>query len=187
MVIGVTGTNGSGKGTVVDYLKSKGFIHYSAREFIYEEIDRRGLPRNRDTTNLVANDMRKTFGPAHIIQSLYERALEARKDAVVESVRTLGEAERLKKDGMVIFAVDADKKVRYERSVARGTELDKISFEKFCEQEDREMAQTQAWDMNVFGVMKMADAIFTNNGTLPELHAQIDEALLKAGAKNDGK
>lgn len=181
MIIGVTGTNGAGKGTVVEYLISKGFTHYSARQFIYQEIDRRGLDRNRDNTNFVANDLRKQYGPAHIIASLFDEAKTKGGDAVIESVRTIGEAERLTTEGMLIFAVDADRKARYERSVLRGTELDKISFEKFCEQEDREMAQTEPWDMNVFGVMKMADTVFTNNGTREELYAQIDRALEKAG------
>ena len=37
-VFGITGTNGSGKGTVVEFLKQKGFKHYSASELILEEI-----------------------------------------------------------------------------------------------------------------------------------------------------
>lgn len=180
MIIGITGTNGAGKGTVVEYLvEKKGFMHYSAREFIYEEIDRRGLERNRDSTNLVGNDLRKQYGPAYVVQSLYEKALHAGGNAVIESVRTIGEAERLKAEGMVILAVDADRELRYERAVGRGTELDRISFEEFCEQEDREMAQIEPWDMNIFGVMRMADAVILNNGTLAELTMQIEEALKK--------
>ncbi|HEX3095769.1 MAG TPA: AAA family ATPase, partial [Patescibacteria group bacterium] len=45
IIIGITGTAGSGKGTVVEYLVSKyGFKHYSARGFITEELVRRNLP-----------------------------------------------------------------------------------------------------------------------------------------------
>ena len=41
MIIGITGTDGSGKGTVVDYLvEQKGFKHYSARAIFEEEIAR---------------------------------------------------------------------------------------------------------------------------------------------------
>ena len=43
-IIGITGTIGAGKGTIVDYLvKEKGYVHYSVRAFIAEEIQRRGL------------------------------------------------------------------------------------------------------------------------------------------------
>lgn len=178
MIIGITGTNGAGKGTVVEYLvEEKGFNHFSARGFISEEILRRGLEINRDNTNLVANDLRKTHGPAYIAEELYKQASSKGDDAVIESIRAIGEAELLKSRSALIWAVDADRKVRYERSVLRKTELDKISFEKFCEQEDREMDQKEKFDMNIKGVMAMADVVFTNDGTQEELFAQIEAAL----------
>ena len=38
-IIGITGTIGAGKGTIVDYLVlQKGYEHYSVRSFIKEEI-----------------------------------------------------------------------------------------------------------------------------------------------------
>jgi dephospho-CoA kinase len=178
MIIGVTGTNGAGKGTVVEYLvKNKEFAHFSARGFITEEVVRRGLPVNRDNTNLVANNLRKTHHPAYIIEKLYKQAGTKGGDVVIESIRTVGEAEFLKSNGALIWAVDADRKVRYERIVLRSTELDKISFKKFCEQEDREMDQKEKFDMNIKGVMSMADKVFTNYGTPEELFAQIEKAL----------
>lgn len=178
MIIGITGTNGAGKGTAVEYLvKDKGFAHFSARSFITEEILKRGLEVNRDNTNLVANDLRKIHHPAYVAEQLLERASTKGGDAVIESIRNMGEAEFLKSKGALIWAVDADRKVRYERSILRGTELDQISFEKFCEQEDREMGQKEKFDMNIKGVIAMADTVFTNNGTQEELFAQIEIAL----------
>ena len=181
MIIGITGTNGAGKGTVVDYLvKQKGFTHYSGRAFITEEILKRGLPVNRDNTNLVVNDLRKTYGAGYIAEQQLARAQAKGGDAVIESIRAIGEAEFLKSQGAKIWGVDADRRERYERSVMRGTDLDKISFEKFCEQEDREMAQTEKFDMNVRGVFALADVILTNNGTQEELFTQVEEALKMA-------
>jgi dephospho-CoA kinase len=175
MIIGITGTNGAGKGTVVEYLVEKsGFAHYSARAFLNEEVIRRGLPDNRSSLRDVANDLRKMHGPAYVHEQLFARATERGGDAVLESVRAVGEAEFLKSKGALIGAVDADRKIRYERAVLRGSMTDKVSFEDFCIQEDREMASTEPWDMNVFGVMALADFTITNNGTLEELHAQID-------------
>lgn len=180
MIIGITGTNGAGKGTVVEYLiKQKGFTHYSARDFISTEVQKRGLPLHRDNTRLVANDLRKTHGATYIIESLYNHAVAEHVDAVIESVREIAGAQFLKSHGALLWAVDADRKIRYERSVLRGTELDKISFDKFCEQEDREMTSTEKYDMNIFRVMKMADIVLTNNGTQEELFAQVEAALQK--------
>jgi len=39
MILGITGTFGAGKGTIVEYLKTKGFSHYSVSEdFLIPEI-----------------------------------------------------------------------------------------------------------------------------------------------------
>ncbi len=178
MIIGVTGTNGAGKGTVVEYLvNGKGFTHHSVREFLLDEIRTRGLPEDRSSLRHVANDLRQKHHPAHVVESLHVRANGREEDAVIESIRTIGEAEFLKASGAYIIAVDADKQMRYERITDRGSITDQVSFEEFCLQEDREMSSTEPWDMNVFGVMDMADAQIMNEGTREELHAKIDETL----------
>jgi dephospho-CoA kinase len=178
MLIGITGTNGAGKGAVVEYLVSqKGFSRYSARSVIMDGIHARHLLKSdKDTMREVANELRKEHGAAYVIEQLYDMAKED-SNAVLESVRTIGEAEFLKKNGAHILAVDADKKIRYERVSDRGTDDDQLTFEEFSAKEDREMASSDSWDMNVFGVMQLADAHVTNDGTLEELHAQVDAAL----------
>lgn len=181
MIIGITGTNGAGKGTIVDYLaNTKGFAHYSVREFLIKEIEARGLPVERPTMRQVANELRKEHGPAYVVEALLSRAQTETDNVVVESIRTVGEAELLKSKGALLWAVDADRAVRYERVLKRWSETDKVDFETFCIYEDREMQSTEPWDMNVFAVMKMADHVFTNNGTQEELFMQVEEALKKA-------
>lgn len=181
MIIGITGTNGAGKGTVVDYLvQHKGFKHYSARDFIVEEISRRGIPLERNAMREVGNDLRATHGPGYIIQELYRRALSDGADAVIESIRTLGEISELKKSGVLLWAVDADKRSRYERSVLRGSSTDHVTFEQFVEQENREMRSNDPGRQNIHAVMQLADAVLTNDGTPEELYAQVEEALKKA-------
>jgi dephospho-CoA kinase len=185
MIIGVTGTNGAGKGTVVDYLaKEKDFKHYSVREFLYEEIDRRGLERNRNSTNIVGNDLREKFGAGYPVEQLYLRAKEQGGNAVIESIRTVGEVEFLKSHEVALWGVDADQQVRYERSVLRKSELDRISFEKFCELEDLEYRNADPAKHNVLGVMAMADTTLYNNGSVQDLYAQVEEALKAHGTDN---
>jgi dephospho-CoA kinase len=181
MIIGITGTLGAGKGTVVDYLKTKGFTHYSAREVWVEEVKKRGLAVNRDTITATANDLRAQHGPAYFAEVSVAKAQALGGNAVIESIRSVGEAEYLKSHGAKLWAVDADVTKRYERVVVRASETDKISFEKFVEDEKREWDNQDPTKQNLKAVIAMADVVLTNDGTQEELFVQVEKALAKAG------
>ena len=181
MIIGITGTLGAGKGTVVEYLvKERGFRHFSARDVWNEEIARRSWPSNRDNMVIVANELRAQHGSDYFARTALARAKEQEVDAVIESIRSIGEAKYLKENGALLWAVDADKRVRYERAVLRGSETDKLSYEKFVEDETKEFANTDPTKQDISGVMKMSDVVFQNNGTREELFAQIEKELGKS-------
>ena len=180
MIIGITGTLGAGKGTIVEYLKKKGFRHYSVRQFITEEIKRRRMPVNRDSMVEVGNDLRAKKGASYCAEKLYETAEKEKGDCIIESIRTPGEAEALKKKGkFVLFAVDANPRIRYERAVKRGTSTDSVSFDTFIENERREMTSTDPNKQNISKVMEMADFTFENNGTIEDLNKKVEEVLAK--------
>lgn len=180
-IIGITGTLGAGKGTIVDYLRdSKGYTHYSVREFIAQEITRRGFPVNRDTLTEIGNDIRKNHGGDYIFQELRKKAEEEGKDAIaIESIRTVDEVNALEKVGGILFSVDADPELRYKRAVLRKSETDRVSFEKFKEDELRESQSTDPAKQNLVLCRKMTkpEFQFTNNGSFEDLHRQIDTAM----------
>lgn len=177
-IIGITGSFGAGKGAVVDYLtQTLGFNHYSASAFITEEVVRKGMSIDRDSMTEVANDLRAQHGPSYIIDSLFERAKAEGKDAVIESLRAVAEVRRIKELGGFVLGVDADPKLRYDRAYRRGSEKDTVSFEKWVLQEQNEMNPNDPSKQNIFGALKESDAIISNNGTLEELHQQVDETL----------
>jgi dephospho-CoA kinase len=178
MIIGITGTNGAGKGTVVEYLAAKGFHHYSASGYIIEEIKRRGFTVDRPHMRIVGDSLREERGPAYFSNMCIDDAKgKGYEDVIIESIRNSIDAKNIQNRGGFIWVVDADKHLRYERAVARGSEKDKVTFEQFCEQEDREMASDKPHEMDIVNVMKLADGTIYNNGSLEELHAQIDTAL----------
>lgn len=183
MIIGLTGTIGAGKGTVVEYLKeTKGFAHYSVRDFLMEEIDRRGLPQDRNSMREVGNELRLTHSPSYLMEAAYAKAVEVGGDALIESVRAIGEAEFLRANGALLLAVDADRKLRYERIHARGSSTDHVDFETWVSQEEQELASIDPNEMNVIGVMQMADYRIENDSTLEGLHEKV-EAMLQAFSK----
>ena len=179
IIIGITGTLGAGKGTIVDFLvKEKGFSHYSVRGFIIEEIKKRKLEVNRDNMVVVANDLREKNNSAYIAEQLYERAKKSVNNCIIESLRTIGEVESLKAKGnFYLFAVDADAKTRYERISERKSETDNISYETFVENEKREMDSNDLNKQNISACIKLADFVLLNNGTIEDLNKKVEEII----------
>lgn len=185
MIIGITGTDGAGKGTVVEYLVGeKGFTHYAARTLFLEEIARQGIEPTRANMRLVANELRSVHGNDHAVAAYLERAMqEGVSDAVIESIRTMAEVETLKAAGGILLAADADQKLRYERITSRASESDAVTFAEFVAHEALEMNDPDPHGMQKAAVMAAADYTVTNDGTLSELHAQIEEMLAKIAAR----
>ncbi len=179
LIIGITGTLGAGKGTIVNYLiNEKGFAHFSVREFLLKEIERRRLPQNRDSMVVVANDLRATHSPSYITDKLYEQAVKTGKNAVIESIRTPGEVDSLRqKSNFYLFAVDANPKIRYERIKKRKSETDHIDYNTFIENETREMTSDDPNKQNLKKCLEMADYLLYNNDTIEELNKQVERIL----------
>jgi len=179
MIIGITGTDGSGKGAAVDYLvKHKGFVHYSSRELIIEEIKKRGLVATRQQLRLVANDLRKQKGLAVIVETALEKMRhDGVTHAVIESIRAIKEVETLRRAGGILLAIDADQAIRYSRIIGRKSASDKVSFEEFVSQEALEMNDSDPNGMQKAAVINMADHTIINNGSMSELCLSIEAFL----------
>jgi dephospho-CoA kinase len=182
IIIGITGTLGAGKGTIVEYLvDKKGLKHYSVRAFLLDEIRKRGLPENRDSMFMLANELRAQHGPSYVTDHLYEKAVTEGIDCVIESIRTPGEIESLKEKGtFILLAVDAHPLIRYNRIRQRQSETDQISFSTFEANEKREMETTDPNRQNLKKCISMADFVFQNNGTKEDLIQKVRNVLENA-------
>lgn len=179
IIIGITGTLGAGKGTIVEYLKEKkGFDHYSVRKYLLEEIFRRGLPENRDSMVLVANDLRSMHGASFITDQLYIEAAEKGKNCVIESIRTPGEIFSLRrKNNFFLFAVDAKPEIRYQRVLQRQSETDEISYATFLENEQREMNTNDPNKQNLSTCIRLSDFVFRNDEKKEDLFLAVEKIL----------
>jgi dephospho-CoA kinase len=179
MIIGITGTDGAGKGTVVAYLvKRYGYTHYSSRDLIVAEIERQGLPVDRNQMRLTANALRAEYGNAVIVEKALEKAsAEGKQRIVIESIRALDEAVFLTNAGGILLAVDADPHVRYERVQARRSASDQVTFEQFLAHEALEKNDPDPHGMQKAKVMERADYVINNTTTVAELEVAVDQFL----------
>ncbi len=132
MIIGITGSLGGGKGTVVEYLKEKGFSHYSVSGELKRMLDERGKSAERINLSAMAEEMSQKY-QGGILEAIYEKIKSnGDTDVILESIHRESEAGYLRSEGAVILGVDADTKVRYERAIKRQEgDKDNVTYEQF--------------------------------------------------------
>jgi len=186
MLIGITGTDGAGKGEVVNYLVEKyGFVHFSSRELIVSEIEKRGLSVSRESMRIVGNSMREEKGAGVIVAVTLEKiSTKNIERAIVESIRNLKEVEVLKGARGILLAVDAPLQLRFSRIKGRGSGTDQVTLEEFIEQERKETNDKNPNGMQKAKVMAVADVTFVNDGTIEEFHLQIENWLKTLNLKS---
>ncbi len=180
LVVGITGTLGAGKGTVVEILKEKGFVHYSARDYLRKRVEALGLKADRDSFTAVANAIREKEGGDFIAKGLLEIAKKDGRNCIIESIRNVKEVEFLRKNcNFILLCIDADIKIRYQRIVLRNSETDKVSFRTFVENEQREFSSSDTNKQNLGLVMQMADYTLDNGKDIEFLHSQVEDVYNK--------
>lgn len=180
MIIGIAGTIGAGKGTVVEYLKKRGFGHYSSSAVLRGLLREQGLPETREYMSPLADELMKTYAGGVLHFSHQQAEAAGLSDYILEALHRESEADYVRSIGGVIIGVDADLQKRYERTVKRGEgEKDDVTFEEFIEHTKREDEGETGTGPNIRAVLQDADAVLMNNGSLEELYKQIDSALEK--------
>lgn len=178
MYVGITGTFAAGKGEVVRILKAKGFKHYGFGDLLRERVNAAGKNPDVPTTTAFANELRLKHGPDYLAKELLHKLeREAPEDAVLESIRTLGELNALRKlPGFLLVSIDAPREIRYERLQGRGRRDNLNTFEEFCHWEDKQL-EGKGHEQQLLAVMDEADIQLVNIGNLEELREQVEENL----------
>jgi dephospho-CoA kinase len=179
MILGIAGTLASGKGTVVEYLKSQGFAHYSVSGILKEILTERGLPLTREYMSPLADELAHKYSGG-VLEVAHNRAKESGvENYILESIHRESEAEYVRSIGGKVLGVDADLKIRYARTQSRKEGAkDEVTFEEFVEHTRREEEGAGGTGPNIRAILTSADALVINDGSLEELHAQVDRALV---------
>lgn len=173
-LIGLTGTNGSGKGEVASFFVEKGYAYHSLSDIIREELRKQGQKITRDNLIRMGNLMREQFSP-DILAQFVTKKVEGH--AVIDSIRNPKEVEYLKKQaGFILISVDAPVEIRFERVKKRGREESASTLQEFMAKEAEEMT-TKERGQQLLACMKMADYTIQNDGTLQDLHKKLEEFL----------
>ena len=173
-IIGLTGTNGAGKGEAASFFEAQGYSYFSLSDVIREELGKVNRKITRDNMIRMGNELRRKFSPDILARQV---AKKIRGKAVIDSIRNPKEVEFLRSQGnFILLSFDAPAEVRFERVKMRGREESASSLQEFLAKEREEMG-TDAKSQQLLSCMAMADHTIINDGTLKDLRNKLEVFL----------
>ncbi len=173
-LIGLTGTNGAGKGEVANFLKKKGYAYYSLSDIVRQELSQEGKELSRNNLIKTGNELREKFG-ADILARLIVKKIKGK--TVIDSIRNPKEVEYLRQQkDFILIAVDAPVTLRFKRIKKRGRKESVSTLQEFIQKEAEEMTSNQK-GQQLQTCIKMADIKITNEGSLEELYQKLEKLL----------
>ncbi|MBD3389448.1 AAA family ATPase [Candidatus Micrarchaeota archaeon] len=177
MIIGLTGENCAGKGTIAEYLRERGFSYLSLSDILRKELSEEGKEITRENLINKGNALRREHGPGALAKKTINR-LEPGKDYVIDSIRNGAEAAEIKKlPSARLLYVSASPEIRFARMKKRKRENDPESFEEFLKTEAMEMKNKEADRQSLSDAFALADRRIANQGSVEELRSKIEMFL----------
>lgn len=171
-LIGLTGTNGAGKGEAAAFFAAKGYAPFSLSDVIREELKARGEAVTRDNLIRTGNELRERSGPDILARRTMAKVSGP---AVIDSLRNMHEVAFLRRQaGFVLLAVDAPIEMRFVRVSVRGRDESAADLEAFRNKEAQER-EGGAAAQQLVACMAAADRLIVNDGTIPDLHRKLEE------------
>jgi cytidylate kinase len=174
-IIGLAGTNGSGKDSVGKILTTQhGFLFVSVTEILRAELHKRGVEVSRENLRMLSAEWRHESGHQGILADKavaeYEKSPNRFKGLAIASLRHPGEADRVHELHGIMVWIDAGPRLRYERIQANAASRqrkgeDNKTFEQFQAEEIIEMnipGNTDSAVLNMSAVKVRCD-YFINN------------------------
>lgn len=177
LVIVVAGMPGSGKSTLSMVAGELNIEVVNLGDIVREEVLRRGLEQNLENLLKVAKQLRENLGNYAIMKLAIPRikkALATHCIVVIDGVRSLDELEYLKGKidvEVMILAIHASPKTRFQRLVARGRPGDPKTWDGFRRRDLEELS----WGLG--NIIALADIVIVNESTYEEFISNVRNVL----------
>jgi dephospho-CoA kinase len=189
-IIGLAGTNGSGKDSVGQILAEyHNYLFVSVTELLRDELKSRGLPIIRENMRMVSAEWRLKHGLGVLVDMALEKykATDGRyAGVVIASLRNSGEVERVHDLGGIVLWIDAEPRLRYERvqanaSIRGRAGEDNKTYEQFLAEEASEMNRPIGSDntaLNMADVKEHSDILIENSDKdIVSLRSTVEKVL----------
>lgn len=176
IILGFTGLPACGKGTIAAYFKTE----YKAETFRFstmlrDVLDRLYLGHSRENMSGISRILREFFGQDLMAKVMAKDVENSQAELiVVDGVRRMEDVKYLRAlPNFKLVSIEAEMKIRYERLLTRGENLDdkNKTWEEFLADHQLET------ELTILDTMKAADIIINNDGSLEDLHKQLDELV----------
>lgn len=184
-IVCITGLCGAGKSVVSDYLvKEKGYLFLRFGQITLDEVKRRGLEPNEALEKEIREGFRKQYGmAAFAILNLEKLDNLIKMGSVVgDGLYSYEEYKVLKEhfgDNVVVIAVYAPPKLRYQRISSRHSDVNdkEMRNRNFTVEEAMKRDEAELTNLNKGATIAMADYTIVNTGDNDYLLKQINEII----------
>ncbi len=180
LIIGLTGRNAAGKGTVANILQNRLFEYHSLSDTLRNELKKSGIDESREALTNLGNQLRESRGPG-VLAELMIDSITSSRNHIVDSIRSPFEVQSLdreyEKHKFYLLSVDAKPEIRFQRLMKRSRSGDSTTWDQFLAQESLEESSNDPNKQQLFLTMEKADFSVDNSGTLKDLEHNITNIL----------
>lgn len=171
----ITGMAGSGKTTLANLLRDRGYSVFTMGDVIRHEARMRNLPPTPENLGKMAEEIRRSGGDAAVARKCVPLIIgEPNSRVALDGVRSLDEVYAFEEAfDVYLVAVHASPETRYRRLRNRGRSDDPTNRQVFRERDHRELS------FGMGDAIAMSNYIITNENGVENLERILDAMLGK--------
>jgi len=182
-IVAIVGMPGAGKSEVADEFIKRGYQYIRFGQITLDEVKKRGLEPTEENERPIREELRKQYGPgAFAILNIpkFDEALKT-GNVVGDGLYSWSEYKILKdkyEDNLIVIAVYAPPKLRYERLVGRAARHGadpKLKYRSSTPEAAKARDFAEIENIEKGGPIAMADYTILNTSTIDELRAETEK------------